>query len=82
MDEMGKTHEGLEDDLLNFQWDPVACAVALDWPTVETRETRLTATRRGSLLRLREDANGRPVRVLTDLDAARFQQAWRESIAY
>jgi inosine-uridine nucleoside N-ribohydrolase len=31
MTELGRAHSGLPDDVLNFQYDPVACAVALGW---------------------------------------------------
>ena len=32
---LGRRHERLPDDLLNFHWDPAACALALDWDCVE-----------------------------------------------
>jgi hypothetical protein len=32
MAELGREHAALPDDLVNFHYDPVACAVALRWP--------------------------------------------------
>ena len=41
MAELGRVHAGLPDDLLNFHYDPVACAVALGWPGAAVEELRL-----------------------------------------
>jgi hypothetical protein len=40
-----RAHPGLPDDLLNFQYDPVACAVAAGWPgrAVESAQRRPTS---------------------------------------
>ena len=37
MEKLGREHAGLPDDLLNFQYDPVACAVALGWSGARLR---------------------------------------------
>ena len=71
MAEMGRLHASLPDDLLNFHYDPVACAVALGWPGASVAETRLqlvpTASSCGSARDDRTaDADG------TDLDSGSF----------
>jgi hypothetical protein len=45
MGEMGRLHAGLPDDLLNFQYDPVACAVAIGWPGAIVEQARLQLVR-------------------------------------
>ncbi|GAA2844424.1 hypothetical protein GCM10020220_037140 [Nonomuraea rubra] len=41
MTELGRAHAGLPDDLVNFHWDPVACAVALGWSGAVVQEQRV-----------------------------------------
>lgn len=82
MNEMGRCHAGLDDDLLNFQWDPVTCAAAAGWPGLQTRETHLTAKREGDLLRFYEEPAERPVAVLDGVDPDGFTDAWLRSIEH
>ena len=42
----GRTHPGLPDDLLNFQYDVAACAIAVGLPVAELEEFVLTPRRR------------------------------------
>jgi inosine-uridine nucleoside N-ribohydrolase len=76
MAEMGRAHPGLPDDLLNFQYDPVACAVALDWPGAVVQEAHLLPVLEAGVLRFQPDPGGRPTRVVVDLDAASFTESW------
>ncbi len=80
MPQMGRLHAGLPDDLLNFQYDPVACAVALGWPGARVEETRVQLIQDGDLARFQPGPNGRPVRMLTDLDSGRFTEYWLEAV--
>jgi purine nucleosidase len=41
MEKLGREHSGLPDDLLNFHYDPVTCAVALGWSGATIEEIRL-----------------------------------------
>lgn len=76
MAELARAHAGLPDDLLNFHYDPVACAVALGWPGAVLEEIRLQSVLDGGVLRFQPDPEGRPVRVLVDVDGASFAEAW------
>jgi len=58
MAELGRVHAGLPDDLLNFHYDPVACAVALGWPGAAVEELRLRPVLGEVSLRLRNPAGG------------------------
>ena len=68
----------LPDDLLNFQYDPAACAVALGWPGRITEETRLVLRPDGSLAR---DPAGRPALLVTAIDGAAFAEHWLTTIS-
>lgn len=76
---LGRAHDGLPDDLLNFQHDPLAVAVACGWDgaTIERVPVALRDDDRG--LRLTAAADGKPMRVATAVDgeafAARFVEA-------
>jgi inosine-uridine nucleoside N-ribohydrolase len=81
MPAMGRAHAGLPDDLLNFQYDPAAVAVALGWPGAVIEEQRLRPTMAGEVLRFERVPDGRPTRVVVDLDGARFAEAWLAAVA-
>ncbi len=70
----------MPDDLLNFQYDPVACAVALGWPGATVTETRLQLVHDAELARFRPATAGRPTRMLTDLDSDRFTEYWLNAV--
>jgi purine nucleosidase len=80
MAELGQRHAGLPDDLLNFQYDAVACAVALGWPGATVGQARLDLVREGELVRFRPGAAGRPTRVLVDLDSDGFAGHWLQAV--
>ena len=78
--ELGRAHDALPDDLLNFQYDPLACALAAGWdgarvedvPThLELRDNRLWTTRR---------PGARALRVAVEVDAPRFERAWLRAV--
>jgi purine nucleosidase len=78
--ELGRRHAGLPDDLLNFQYDAVACAVAIGWPGATVEQVRLDLVREGALVRFRPGAAGRPTRVLVDLDSDGFADHWLQAV--
>ena len=80
MAELGRAHAALPDDLLNFHYDPVACAVALGWPGALIEEMRLRPVLRDGVLRFEPDAAGPPVRVLVALDGPAFADAWLTAV--
>jgi len=72
---------GLPRDLLNYQHDPFACAVALGWECFSAREFRLGVTEREGQLALVEDSKGRDLRVVTDVNSAVFSALWLDAVA-
>jgi len=70
----------LPDDILNFQHDPLACAVALGWDGVTIEDTTLSVEARDGLLHLTVDPDGVAYPVVTAADAARFNDTWRDFV--
>lgn len=66
---LAAAHSGLPDDLLNFHWDPVTCAVAAGWDGVVVEE--------------RDDVpgrEGRATRIVTEVDGEGFGRYWLQQI--
>ena len=79
--DLGKAHAMLPDDLLNFQYDPVACATAVGWRGVTTDKPHLRAVLDGGVLRFERDAGGKRVTIVTHVDGDAFATCWLEAIA-
>lgn len=77
---LAEAHAALPDDLLNFHFDPVACAAALGWPGVTVQEMRLRTVHEGDVFRFMPDPGGRSVRVLVDVDGPAFAEMWLERV--
>jgi purine nucleosidase len=78
---IGKTCDGLPDDIINFLHDPLACAIALGYKTgIETHQVSLVLEEKDGVLYERIDPSGRPVRVVTKIDGPRFDQFWIDTI--
>jgi hypothetical protein len=77
----GRTCKGLPPDIINFQHDPLACAVALGWHGATTETLPLATKTVDGWLRLRSDARSRPVRVVTEVDGAAFNARWLDAVA-
>lgn len=68
-------------DIINFQHDPLACAIALGWREgveIETIPLRLEVA--DSWLAMVPDPAGKPFRVVTRVDGTRFSEFWLERI--
>jgi inosine-uridine nucleoside N-ribohydrolase len=77
----GQTCAGLPDDTINFQHDPLACAVALGWDGVQIETIPLRAEiNDAGLLRAVPLDGGRPTPVVTRVDARRFDAWWYETV--
>jgi inosine-uridine nucleoside N-ribohydrolase len=76
---IGETCPGLPRDIINFQHDPLACAIATGWDTgVEFEEGALVVEEKGGWLVERFAAWGKPARVVTKIDAEAFNRYWLE----
>lgn len=73
----GETCEGLPNDIINFQHDPLACAIALGWNEgVELGEVPLILEEKDGWLHERIDPSGKPIRIVTKIDGPRFNEFW------
>ena len=81
-EKFGKTCRRLPSDIINFQHDPLACAIALGWNEgVEIREVPLKIELRDGLLHEIIDPHGKLTRVVTKIDGSRFAEFWIETVA-
>jgi purine nucleosidase len=77
----GRTCAGLPDDILNFQHDPLTCAIALGWRDgVEIKELFLTSEIKDGWLCQRIDERGKPIRVVTRVAGNEFNEFWLKTV--
>jgi purine nucleosidase len=77
---LGREHSALPDDLLNFHYDPLACAVAAGWDGARVENLRLSARSKDGLLTFPESPSGKPTRVVTSIDGPRLEREWVEAV--
>ena len=73
----GETCPGLPRDIINFQHDPLACAIALGWREgvgIETVPLRLETSE--SWPYEIPDSDGIPTRLVTKIDGNAFNEYW------
>jgi purine nucleosidase len=73
---LGQTCAGLPNDIINFQHDPLACAVALGWTGATIEEMPVSVETRDGWLHERPATNGRAQRIVTAIDGPAFNQLW------
>jgi len=72
-----KAWPALPDDTINFQHDPLACAIALGWSEgVRTEEISLRFKVENGYLREIVDPTGKPTSVVTRVDGKAFSNFW------
>ncbi len=77
----GKTCGNLPSDTINFQHDPLTCAIALGWNEgVEICEIPLKLELRDGWLYENIDITGKPARVVTKIDGNRFNEFWINTV--
>lgn len=78
----GKACNKLPGDIINFQHDPLCCAIALGWNEgVEISSLPLKTELRDGLLQRNIDAGGKPTRMVTKIDGDRFSRFWVEIVS-
>ena len=73
---LAAVHSGLPDDLVNFHYDPLTCAVAAGWTGVTVNSMTIVPALDDRLLRFIPDPGGRPMKVVADVDAPGFSELW------
>jgi inosine-uridine nucleoside N-ribohydrolase len=77
----GRRYPNVPHDILNFQHDPLACAVALGWDGVTIEEIPLRFEFRDGWLHEVIAADGKPTPVVTQVDGARFNEFWLRMVS-
>jgi purine nucleosidase len=78
----GATCVRVPDDIVNFQHDPLACAIAVGWNEgVEIEEFPIVVEEEDGWLRERVDKSGRKMKVVTKIDGPRFTEFWLSLVA-
>lgn len=73
----GRTCDRLPEDTINFQHDPLACAIALGWNDgVEIRKVPLKSKIESGWLRQTIDPAGKPTNLVTRVNGERFSEHW------
>jgi purine nucleosidase len=79
----GKTCEGLPSDIINFQHDPLTCAIAIGWREgIEIKDIPLIIEEKEGWVYEHLDQSGRKFQVVTKVDGARFSEFWINRITY
>jgi purine nucleosidase len=78
--ELGRAYSALPDDLLNFQHDPLACAVALGWDGVGFEDIPTRLELRDERLWMAPEVGRPSLRVATQVDETRFEEVWLQSV--
>jgi inosine-uridine nucleoside N-ribohydrolase len=76
MQDLGRRHPALPDDLLNFHYDPVTCAIALGWPGATIQEMLLEPVLRDGTLHFQRGDASHLIRVVTGVDGDEFAELW------
>ena len=78
----GQTCKGLPEDTINFQHDPLACAIALGWNEgVEIREVPLKLEIKDGWLCQTVDDSGKLTKVVTRVNGGKFNEFWLSTVA-
>lgn len=80
MEALGRAHAGLPDDLVNFHYDPLTCAVALAWPGAAIETVVLRGVTETYGLRFQRDEAGWLTQVVVDVDGDAFADTWIEAV--
>lgn len=76
----GKTCKGLPQDIINFQHDSLACAVALGWNEAKIELARLELEIRDGWLYEKVSESGKQTPIVTKIDRERFNQFWLNTV--
>ena len=77
---LARENPALPHDMLNFHWDPLACAAALLWPEIDTTPMRLALVERDGQLAFEQSPDGKWMSVATAVDVEGFRAKWLERV--
>ena len=77
---LGRSYPELPDDLMNFHYDPLACAVALGWEGVQVAQIPTLLELTDERLHTSERAGEATLDVVNAVDGPAFEEQWIRSI--
>jgi inosine-uridine nucleoside N-ribohydrolase len=77
---LGSEYDELPDDLVNFHYDPMTCAVAAGWDGVTVEDIAVQPVAGGDALRLVRDPSGPVRRIVTEVDGEAFAGTWLAAV--
>jgi purine nucleosidase len=78
----GRTCEALPEDTINFQHDPLTCAIALGWNEgVRIHDVPLKSEIESGWLRQTVDSGGKSTKLVTHANGAQFSEFWLRTVA-
>jgi inosine-uridine nucleoside N-ribohydrolase len=78
---LSKTCHKVPSDIINFQHDPLCCAIALGWDEgVEIAQLPVKTEFKDGWLHRQIDVEGKPTQIVTKIDGERFNQFWVDTI--
>jgi len=80
MRELGRAHSALPDDLLNFHYDPSACAVALGWEGAKVESFALAPDTADGWLVPRLGPGQTILPIVTAIDGEAFNAHWLDTV--
>jgi inosine-uridine nucleoside N-ribohydrolase len=78
--ETGRAYEALPDDLLNFQHDPLACAVAMGWDGVKFADIPTKLELRDERLWMTQEEGHPALHVTTEVNGPAFEELWLHTV--
>lgn len=77
----GSTCANVPDNIINFQHDALACAIALGWRDgVTIEDVAIHVEVNDGVLQAAVDGTGTPVRMVTKIDGSRFSEFWLDQV--
>ncbi len=77
----GKTYDGVSHDIINFQHDPLTCAIALGWGEgVKIEEVSVKSQIQYGFLRQRAEAGGQRMKIVTEVNGSAFNDFWLRTV--
>jgi purine nucleosidase len=81
-EKFAQTCHKLPKDIINFQHDPLCCAIALGWADgVEISQVLLKTELKDGLLHWIVKPDGKPTWIVTGIDGDKFSDFWIETVA-
>ena len=78
--ELPKAYPGLPPDLLNFHYDPLACAVAAGWDGVTIERMPVGLDLHDERLWMSERPGASELRMVTAVEGERFERTWLDAV--